>query len=91
MATQHIKSPPIVLVKWIDAYHEDEGWLGGEQVEFVDDSVWSVGVLIAKNKVGITLAQTWYPDDVANVIHIPRSGIQTITEIGRIDEKKNKE
>jgi hypothetical protein len=59
-------------------------------VEFVDDSVWSVGVLIAKNKVGITLAQTWYPDDVANVIHIPRSGIQTITEIGRIDEKKNK-
>ena len=85
-----IKSPPIVIVDWVDAYHEDEGWLGGEKVEFKPDSVWSVGILIAKNKYGITLAQTWYPDDCAKIIHIPQSGIKSIKTIGRINEKKNK-
>jgi hypothetical protein len=76
-----MKSPKLVLIKWVDAYHLD-GWLFGENVEIEANPCWTVGFVAKKNKKGIMVAQTWFPEDMANLIFIPHGMIQKITEIG---------
>ena len=76
-----MKSPKLVIVKWIDAYHLD-GWMFGENTEITADPCWSVGFLVKQNKKGVMLAQTWFPEDCANLIFIPKGMIQKITKLG---------
>ena len=76
----------LLLVKWIDAFHLDQGWMFGEadELEFDTSPVWTTGFLVKESKAGILLAQTWFPDDAANVIGIPRGMILDIIKLGRV-------
>jgi len=79
-----MKSPKLVLVQWIDACHAPSGWQFGEAPQVDFEPVYSVGFLIEKRKKGILLAQTWFPQDCANIIAIPRGMITKITVLGDI-------
>ena len=85
------KKNDLVLVKWIDAFHLDQGWMFGTQneIEFDTTPVWTTGFLLKEDRHGILLSQTWFKEDVANVIGIPRGMIKEIISLGRID-KENK-
>ena len=82
------KKHDIVLVKWIDAYHEDTGWAFGsaEELQFDKTPVWTTGFLLKQDKHGVLIAQTWYPNDVANIIGIPKGMIQSIINLGKVKE-----
>lgn len=77
-----MKSPKLVLVRWIDAYHLD-GWMFGD-VEITADPCWTTGFLVKKNKKGVLIAQTWFPGDMANLIFIPHGMIQEMTPLGNL-------
>jgi hypothetical protein len=47
-----MKSPKLVLVKWIDACHAPSGWQFGESPQVDFEPVFSVGFLIEKQKKG---------------------------------------
>lgn len=79
-----MKSPQLVLVQWIDACHAPSGWQFGESPQVDFEPVFSVGFLIEKRKKGILLAQTWFPQDCANIIAIPKGMITKITVLGDI-------
>jgi hypothetical protein len=79
-----MKSPKLVLVEWIDACHAPSGWQFGDSPQVDFEPVFSVGFLIEKQKKGILLAQTWFPEDCANIIAIPRGMITKITVLGDI-------
>jgi hypothetical protein len=74
-----------VLVEWVDAYHLEEGWQGGFKPAFNDEPVWTVGFLIHRGKKGVTIAQTWYEDDVANIVGIPARMINKLTILGELN------
>jgi len=76
-----MKSPKLVIVKWIDAYHLD-GWMFGEKAKITAEPCWSTGFMVKQNKKGVMLAQTWFPEDCANLIFIPKGMIQKITKLG---------
>jgi len=76
-----MKSPKLVLVKWIDAYHND-GWQFGAIPVANFDPCFSVGFLMDDTKEGIVLAQTWFDGDCANLIGIPRKMIDKMTVLG---------
>lgn len=78
------KSPDLVLVEWVDAYHLD-GWQFGEEAKVELDSCWTLGFCIDKNKDGVVIAQTWYPNDVANLICIPKGMIKKLTILGDLN------
>ena len=80
-----MRSPKLVLVEWVDAYHLDEGWQGGFKPAFNNEPVWTVGFLINRNKKGVTIAQTWYEDDVANIVGIPARMINKFTILGELN------
>jgi len=80
-----MKSPKLVLVEWVDAYHLEEGWQGGFKPMFNDEPVWTVGFLISRSKKGVTIAQTWYEDDVANIVGIPARMINKLTILGELN------
>ena len=79
-----MKSPKLVLVQWIDACHAPSGWQFGNPIQVDFDPVYSIGFLIEKRKKGILLAQTWFPQDCANIIAIPNGMITKITVLGDI-------
>lgn len=79
-----MKSPDLVVVEWVDAYHLD-GWRFGEPSKAEFDLCWTVGFLIDKTKDGVSIAQTWYPNDVANVIAIPKGMIRKMTVLGDLN------
>ena len=56
-----VKKNDLVLVRWIDAFHLDQGWLfgDGETLDFDSSPVWTTGFVIKDSKDGILLAQTW--------------------------------
>ena len=76
-----VKSPDIVVVEWIDACHYD-GWQFGRDTGVDASPVWTVGFLIKKQKEGYLIAQTWYPDDTANLIFIPKGMVTKFTVLG---------
>jgi hypothetical protein len=76
-----MKSPDLVVVEWVDAYHLD-GWRFGEPTKATFDPCWTVGFLVDKTKDGVAIAQTWYEDDMANIISIPKGMIRRLTVIG---------
>lgn len=61
----------IVLVEWRDAMHEHHGWLTHYPVTHTDDVVESLGWLIRKDKLSITIAQSDGMDNLANTLQIP--------------------
>jgi hypothetical protein len=76
-----MKSPKLVLVQWIDAYHLD-GWQFGAIPSAKFDPCWSVGFLMDETKEGIILAQTWFDGDCGNLIGIPKKMINKMTVLG---------
>ena len=83
-----MRSPKLVLVEWVDAYHLDEGWQGGFKPAFNDEPVWTVGFLINRSKKGVTIAQTWYEGDVANIVGIPARMINKLTILGELNGRE---
>jgi hypothetical protein len=79
-----MKSPKLVLVQWIDACHAPNGWCFGEPPQVDFDPVYTAGFLIDESKKGIVVAQTWFPEDCANIIAIPRGMIVKLTVLGHI-------
>lgn len=79
-----VKSPKLVLVQWVDACHAPSGWLFGEEPAVDFDPVYTTGFLMSDTKQGITVAQTWFPGDCANIIAIPRGMITKISVLGEI-------
>ena len=75
------KSPEIVLVEWVDAYHL-EGWQFGQSHTPQDLSCWTVGFCVAKHKEGYVIAQTWCSTDTANLIFIPRGMVKKFSVLG---------
>ena len=76
-----MKSPKLVLIQWIDAYHLD-GWQFGEVPMANFDPCWSVGFLMDDVKEGVLIAQTWFEGDCANLIGIPKRMIKKMTVLG---------
>lgn len=76
-----MKSPDLVVIEWVDAAHI-EGWQFGVKPDLSFDSCWTVGFLMAESDDGVVVAQTWYPDDVAHLIQIPRGMIKKQTVLG---------
>lgn len=76
-----MKSPDLVVIQWIDAAHFD-GWQFGSSLNMDFDPCWTVGFLVAENEEGVVVAQTWYPEDMANLIRIPRGMITKQTVLG---------
>ena len=85
-----VKPNDLVLVKWIDAFHLEQGWMFGdaETLEFDNSPVWTTGFVVKDSKEGILIAQTWFSEDCANVIGIPKGMIQDITVLGNVKEHK---
>ena len=79
-----MKSPKLVLVKWIDACHAPSGWQFGNPPQIDFEPVYSTGFLMQDLKEGIVLAQTWFDGDYANVIAIPKGMIKKMTVLGRV-------
>jgi hypothetical protein len=79
-----MKSPKLVLVEWIDACHAPSGWCFGEQPQVDFDPVYTAGFLMSESKKGITVAQTWFENDCANIIAIPKGMIVKLTILGDI-------
>ena len=79
-----MKSPKLVLVKWIDACHAPSGWQFGSPPQIDFEPVYSTGFLMQDRKEDIVLAQTWFDGDYANVIAIPKGMIKKMTVLGRI-------
>jgi hypothetical protein len=78
-----MKSPKLVLIEWIDAYHQDS-WQFGETPTANFEPCWTVGFLMDQTKQGIVVAQTWFEEDCANLIAIPKGMIKKITTLGDI-------
>ena len=76
-----MKSPKLVLIEWIDAYHLD-GWQFGAIPVGNFDPCFTVGFLMDDKKDGVLIAQTWFDGDCANLIGIPRKMIKKMTVIG---------
>ena len=78
-----MKSPKLVLIEWVDAYHVD-AWQFGAKPKADFAPCWSLGFLMDENKQGVVLAQTWFDGDCANLIGIPRTDCQTpmFTKLG---------
>jgi len=89
LRTKKVKKNDLVLVKWVDAFHLDQGWLFGSanELEFDASPVWTSGFLIKEDKKGVLIAQTWFQDDCANIIGIPRGMIIEITKLGTISKE----
>lgn len=79
-----MKSPKLVLVQWVDACHAPSGWLFGTEPQVDFDPVYTAGFLMSESKKGITVAQTWFDGDCANIIAIPRGMIVKMTVLGDI-------
>jgi len=78
-----MKSPKLVLIEWIDAYHLD-AWQFGAAPKADFDPCWTVGFLMDETKQGVIVAQTWFDQDCANLIAIPKGMIKTIKVLGDI-------
>jgi len=76
-----MKSPKLVLVEWVDAYHKD-AWQFGAPTTGTFDPCWSIGFLMDDTKQGVVLAQTWFDSDCANLIGIPKGMIKKMTVLG---------
>ena len=76
-----MKSPKLVLIEWVDAYHVD-AWQFGANPKADFDPCWSLGFLMDENKQGVVLAQTWFDGDCANLIGIPRGMIKKLNVLG---------
>jgi len=76
-----LKSPDLVVVEWVDAAHFD-GWQFGADPDNTFEPCWTVGFLLKDTEQGVTICQTWYPGDVANLIQIPRGMIKKQTVLG---------
>ena len=76
-----MKSPKLVLIEWIDAYHLD-AWQFGNVPVADFEPCWSVGFLMDETKQGVMIAQTWFPGDCANLIGIPKGMIKKMTVLG---------
>lgn len=61
----------MVLVEWRDAMHEHHGWLSNYPVTHTSDVVESIGWLIRKDKLSMTIAQSDGMDNLANTLQIP--------------------
>lgn len=85
------KSPKLVMVKWIDAFHLDNGWMFGADPEFDNNPVFTTGFLMKETKDGLLISQTWFEEDCANVIGIPKGMVLNIIELGEIDLEKDYE
>lgn len=60
---------------------------GMNELEFDITPVWTTGFLLKEDKNGLLVAQTWFKEDCANVIGIPRGMIQEITNLGSISKE----
>jgi hypothetical protein len=78
-----MKSPKLVLIEWIDAYHLDAWQFGAVPVADFNPC-WTVGFLMDETKQGVMVAQTWFPGDCANIIAIPKGMIKKLTVLGRV-------
>ena len=76
-----MKSPKLVLIEWIDAYHLD-AWQFGRIPVAEFDPCWTVGFLMDETKQGVIVAQTWFDGDCANLIGIPKGMIKKLTVLG---------
>lgn len=71
----------MVLVRWRDAMHEHHGWLEHYPVTHTHDHVESVGWLVRKDKLSLTLAQSDGEDNVANTIQIPMPMVLKVIDL----------
>ena len=76
-----MNSPKLVLIEWIDAYHQD-GWQFGSIPIANFDPCFTVGFLMDNTKEGVVIAQTWFDGDCANLIGIPKKMINKMTVLG---------
>ena len=76
-----MNSPKLVLIEWIDAYHQD-GWQFGTIPVANFDPCFTVGFLMDNTKEGVVIAQTWFDGDCANLIGIPKKMITKMTVLG---------
>lgn len=68
----------MVLVEWRDAMHEHHGWLTSYPVTHTSDIVESVGWLLRKDKLSLTIAQSDGMDNLANTLQIPIAMVRHI-------------
>jgi len=78
-----MKSPKLVLIEWIDAYHLDAWQFGAVPIcDF--EPCWTIGFLMDETKQGVLVAQTWFDGDCANLIGIPKGMIKKMSVLGGI-------
>lgn len=77
-----IKTPPIVLIEWVDAAHEF-GWMDGNDLDDAEPDLvcFTVGWILKKTKLHVKVCQTYSSDNHAQTIVIPAGMIRSITTL----------
>jgi len=83
MATED--APTIVLIEWLDAHAEADGWLGPDDIEEEGTLVQTVGILIPEGKDGhVVVAQSIARDgDFYHVFCVPVGMVRSVRVISR--------
>lgn len=74
-----------VEVEWLDSTHHS-GWRKHAEVletRRTDIVCLSVGLLIANDKVGVTLAGSAHGDEIAGTMTIPRGSVKKVRRLWR--------
>lgn len=71
------------MIVWEDAAHDTTGWGDGleQATKFEIPLVLSVGWLMAQNKRGVKIAQSFTNDNVAQTLVVPAKMIKKLVEL----------
>lgn len=72
-----------VEVRWVDSASHD-GWQSIDEARASHGNKMrcrSVGILIARNQHGVTIAHSIHQDNVAGTMHIPRGAITKVRRL----------
>lgn len=73
--------PDLVRITWLDACSPTDTWTPTEQATAKLVRVESVGFVIKRSKVAITIAASVYDGYCGSIITIPKSGIKRIKRL----------
>ncbi len=72
----------IVLVHWLDSALDDSRWCSRDEAQSLEPaSCLSVGWLMALDEDRLVLAASWSPDEVGEVVAIPRACVIAIYKL----------
>lgn len=82
MSESEIKSHSIALVRWVDSTYAAAGWMSIEEAEEWAQKpelvAVTAGILIHDSDTHVVVALSMHPDQVADMMRIPRCAIQSI-------------